>query len=173
MRRVVSAAMLLLAFSVGQDVLVACGDKFFLVGRGERFMRAYASLHPGNIVIYTGGRTATSKALGDARLQKYFSRAGHRVTLATDSAALGRALDSGSVDVVLTGLTEAIDLLPRVTAAASKPTLLPVEDRTNTASGTAQHQFAATLKTSDNINGFLAKIEGVMKARTPTSARTR
>jgi hypothetical protein len=170
MRALKLGAPLLFALWLGQDTLIACGDKFFLVGRGDRFARAYASLYPGRIVIYTGGTTSTSKALGDGRLQKYFTRAGHQVSVAPDATALERALESGSVDVVLAGLTEAIDLVTRVGTAASKPTLLPVADESRTPAP-SQHQFAATLKTSDKINGFLAKIETVMKARSASTTR--
>jgi hypothetical protein len=45
---------------------------------------------------------------------------------------------------------------------------MPVEDEKDGAAIT-RHQFVATLKTSDKINGFLAKIEGVMKTRTSTT----
>jgi Tol biopolymer transport system component len=171
MRRVLSIALLLGLCLAWQQGLLACGDKFFLVSRGDSFMRAYASLNPGTIVIYTGGSSAASKALADGRLQKYFSRAGHRVTVAKDQAALNEALQSAPVDVVMAGLNEAILLLPRVDALPSKPVLMPVEgagDRDGNA-----HQFTATLKTTDRINGFLAKVEGVMKTRaTPSSKRT-
>jgi len=84
MRKVLAMALLVGTCTMWQESLRACGDKFFLVSRGDRFARAYASLHPGTIVIYTGGNTDTSKALADGRLQKYFSRAGHRVTVARD-----------------------------------------------------------------------------------------
>ena len=171
MRTPLVVSMLLLTCWVGQESLLACGDKFFLVGRGDRFARAYASLYPGRIVIFTGGATPTSKALADGRLQKYFTRAGHQVLVAPDAAALDRALESGAVDVVLAGLAEAIDLIPRVDSASSKPTLLPVTDDSRGAAP-ARHQFAATLKTSDKINGFLAKIENVMKARSAPQRRS-
>ena len=46
MRKRLTLATLLLSFTIGPDVLFACGDKFFLVGRGDRFSRAYATLHP-------------------------------------------------------------------------------------------------------------------------------
>jgi hypothetical protein len=169
MRKVLTVVVLLGACSVWQDGLRACGDKFFLVSRGDRFARAYASIHPGTIVIYTGGTTDTSKTLADGRLQKYFVRAGHRVTVAKDQAALSQALDAAPVDVVLASLNEALVLVSRIDAAASKPVLMPVEgegDRTS-----ATHQFMATLKASDKINGFLAKVEGVMKNRTAPSPK--
>lgn len=169
MRRSLPIVILFSLCLMWQQGLLACGDKFFLVSRGDSFLRAYASLHPGTIVIYTGGATDTSKALADGRLQKYFSRAGHKVTVAKDQAALTRALDAAPVDVVLASLNEALTLVPRIDAVASKPVLMPVEgvgDRTATT-----HQFAATLKTSDRINGFLAKVEGVMKTRTTSSSK--
>lgn len=169
MRRVLAIALLLGTCSAWQDGLFACGDKFFLVSRGDRFARAYASLHPGTIVIYTGGTSDTSKVLADGRLLKYFTRAGHHVTIAKDQASLTQALQSAPVDVVLASLTEALGLVPRVDAASSKPVLMPVEgegDRTP-----ATHQFMATLKASDKINGFLAKVEGVMKNRPGSSTK--
>ena len=170
MRRILTV-MVLVACSAGQGGLLACGDKFFLVGRGDPFSRAYASLHPGSIVIYTGGPTATSKALGDGRLQKYFTRAGHRVTVARDSTALAKALDAGSVDLVLAGTTEALAMLPRIDSVSSKPTVMSVDDG-NPAMGTTRHLFKGTLKTSDKINGFLAKIEDAMKTRTSSAGRS-
>jgi hypothetical protein len=170
MRRFVALLALLCAYA-GQDAVLACGDKFFLVGRGDRFSRAYASLHPGSIVIYTGGTTAMSKALSDGRLQKHFAKAGHRVTLARDSAALATALQSSPVDIVLGSHAEVGDLLPRVTAASSKPALMTVEDDEQQSSDAQQLQVTATLKASDKINDFLAKIEGVMKKRSPAPAQ--
>jgi hypothetical protein len=151
--------------------LVACGDKFFVVGRGDKFSRAYASLNPGNIVIYTGGGSATSKALADGRLQKYFMRAGHRVQVAGNSEALTKALQSSSIDIVLADINEALLLVPGITVAASKPTLMPVESKEG-APSTLKHQFMATLKASDKINGFLAKIDTAMKDRMPAKGRS-
>lgn len=169
MRRILSIVMLFSLCLAWQEGLRACGDKFFLVSRGDSFLRAYASLHPGTIVIYTGGTTGTSKALADGRLHKHFSRAGHKVTVAKDQAALAQALQSAQVDVVLASLNEAIALLPRIDAVPSKPVLIPVEGESDRAA--SSHQFTATLKTSDRINGFLAKVDGVMKTRTPPSAK--
>lgn len=169
MRRLLTVACLL-TFALGHDTLLACGDKFFVVGRGDRFSRAYASLHPGRIVIYTGGGSATSKALADGRLQKYFTRAGHQVQLAEDSAALSKVLESESVDIVLADFGEALLLVPNVNATPSKPTLMPVEGKDD-ARG-PKHQFRATLKASDKINGFLAKIDGAMKERSAAKPRS-
>lgn len=169
MRKRLTLATLLLSFTIGPDVLFACGDKFFLVGRGDRFSRAYATLHPGHILIYTGGATTVSKGLRDARLHKFITRAGHQVVIASDRRELDRALKSGSVDVVVAGLGQAVDLVTEVGAAPSKPTLLPIEGDGADARTASQPQFAARLKSSDKVNRFLASIEEIMRVRPASS----
>jgi hypothetical protein len=169
MQKRLTLATLLLSFVIGPDVLFACGDKFFLVGRGDRFSRAYATLHPGQILLYTGGTTTVSKGLRDERLHKFITRAGHRVVIASDRAELDRALKTGSVDVVLAGLGQAVDLVTEVGAAPSKPTLLPIEGDGADAGAPPLAQFAARLKSSDKVNRFLASIEEIMRARPASS----
>jgi hypothetical protein len=174
MRKRLTLATLLLSFTIGPEVLSACGDKFFLVGRGDRFSRAYATLHPGHILIYTGGTTTVSKGLRNARLHKYITRAGHHVVLAADRGELDRALKSGSVDVVVAGLGQAVDLVSEVGAAVSRPTLLPIEGDGADAPAASQPPFAARLKSSDKVNRFLANIEEIMRVRpVPAAQRTR
>jgi len=169
MRKRLTLATLLLSFTIGPEVLLACGDKFFLVGRGDRFSRAYASLHPGHILLYTGGTTTVSKGLRDARLHKFITRAGHRVVIASDRVELDRALKSGSVDVVLAGLGQAVDLVKEVGAAPSRPTLLPIEGDGEDSAAASQPPFAAKLKSSDKVNHFLASIEEIMRGRPASS----
>jgi|SoiMetStandDraft_2_1073263.scaffolds.fasta_scaffold63825_2 hypothetical protein len=169
MRKRLTLATLLLSFTIGPDVLFACGDKFFLVGRGDRFSRAYATLHPGHILIYTGGTTTVSKGLRDARLHKFITRAGHHVVIASDRGELDRVLKSGSVDVVVAGLGQAVDLVTEVGAAPSKPTLLPIEGDGADAHTASQPQFAATLKSSDKVNRFLGSLEEIMRVRPASS----
>jgi hypothetical protein len=169
MRKRLALATLVLSCSIGSDVLLACGDKFFLVGRPARFSSAYATLHPGNILIYTGGTTAISADLRDARLHRYINRAGHHVVVASNRAELGRALESGSVDIVLAGLGQAVDLVSDVAAAPSKPILLPIEGKGADGRSKSTYQFAARLKSSDKINRFLAGIEDAMKTRPPAN----
>jgi hypothetical protein len=171
MHRTFVLVTLLLSLSVGQDILRACGDKFFLVGRGDRFSRAYASMHPGHILLYTGGTSEISQGLADARLHRFINNAGHRVLLASTRAELDRVLSSESVDVILADLEEAIGLMPRVTSAAAQPTLLPIEGKHASTPAASQHRFTARLKSSDRVNRFLAGIEDVMKARARGGAR--
>lgn len=164
MRRTVMLVGLLLLLSSVQDVLVACGDKFFLVGRGDRFSRAYNSLHPGNVLVYTGGTSQISRGLlADARLHRFMSRAGHRVLVASNRAELDAVLRSNPVDVVLSDLLQAVDLLPHVAAASSQPMLLPIAAAGMRPAST--DQFKVTLKSTDKVNRFLSEIENAMESR--------
>ena len=86
MRRFLVATVIVF-WSMPNVPLRACGDKFFQIGRGERFSRAYRSVHPGELVIYTGG-SPKEQGLADPRLRKHFTRAGHRVTLVHSAASL-------------------------------------------------------------------------------------
>jgi hypothetical protein len=171
MRRTLTFVTLLVSISLGQDVLLACGDKFFLVGRGDVFSRAYASLHPGSVVIYAGGTSEISKGLRDARMPKFLRNAGHRVLIVTDSRELEQLLRTESVDVILTDLRQAVDLEPRVVSAPSEPTLLPIRGKDRAGAASSPRRFAATLKESDNIKVLLDTIEKLMKARARSNAR--
>jgi hypothetical protein len=62
----------------------------------------------------------------------------------------------------------------RISGVARSKRAIPTRDEgrirsADRAAGT--HQFAATLKTSDKINGFLAKVENVMKNRASSSPK--
>ena len=166
MRKTLALVALLTALSSEAAVLSACGDKFFLVGRGDRFSKAYASLHPGDILVYTSTSGPAATLLRDARLHKHLARAGHRVTIADDAAALGRALRSKSFDIVLTHVHDAPDLTTKLGSLPFRPALLPiVADGDRSASDNAQHPAAMRLKASDNIKRFLTGVEDVLKAR--------
>jgi len=152
MRRWLVAAVVVLC-STPNVPLLACGDKFFQIGRGERFSRAYRSVHPGELVIYTGG-SPKGKGLADPRLQKHFTKAGHRVTLVNTAASLSTVLQSRAVDVIITDDSGSAAIATTPTAATSQPAVL-------------------VIKESDKIGGALSKIEDVMSDRTGKVARPR
>ena len=70
---------------------------------------------------------------------------------------------------MLAGLGQAVDLVPAVAAAPSRPTLLPIEGDGLDAAAASQPQFAARLKSSDKVNRFLASIEELMRGRPASS----
>ena len=124
MRRWIVATVVVLG-SMPHVPLFACGDKFFQIGRCETFSRAYRSLHPGELVIYTGG-SPKGKGLADPRLQKHFTKAGHRVTLVNSAASLSAVLQSRAVDVIITDDSSSAAIGTTPIAATSQPAVLVI-----------------------------------------------
>jgi hypothetical protein len=144
----------------------ACGDKFLLVGRGVKFQRAYAAIHPASIIIYAHPQRSAAKAIRDPRLQADLKQAGHRVVLVESDAALARALESGKVDLVLTDVADA-DLTSRQGATSpSRPTVLPVMyEPTREEAKEIESRYQCRLKSSDRVDRYLVTIDDAMKAR--------
>jgi hypothetical protein len=178
MRRTVVVTAIALSLFIGQHPLLACGDKFFLVGRADRHARLYAAMYPGTVIIYTGGTTTASKLLGDATLKKFVNRAGHRVVLAATPKDLERVMASVPADVIVAEYSEALALQPQLALRSSQPSVFSLVDE-RTPAVLRRHHFDAELTLSDklNVNHLLGKLDEVMKQRRETgrqaSARPR
>ncbi len=164
MRRVLILAVVLATLPSAWNVVQACGDKFFLVGRGDRFNRAYASLYPGTVLMYTQGAAATGKGIRNEQLQKNIKQAGHRVIVVASPAELAQAFRAGNVDIVLAEVPQAAAVVADAVEAPSRPTVVPV------AADAAQlpllpKPLVCRLKASDKTGRFLSEIEDTMKAR--------
>ena len=141
----------------------ACGDKFLMVGRGAKFQRVYASVHPGRVLIYARPSTDAKAAIRDPQLHKALRQAGHSVSVIEDWPLLEQALKSVPVDVVLVDVDEA-EKLQRVAAGSpSSPDALYVASPS--ASPALLKQFMCKLKASDRSVRFLDELENVMKGR--------
>ena len=149
----------------------ACGDKFLLVGRGVRFQRAYAAVHPANILIYARPTTSAKAAIRDPQFQKLLRQAGHAVSAIEDPVLLDHALRASSFDIVLVDNNAertAIDAL--VASAPSQPKALWVDTQAGIAKKGQQSQIVCDLKSSARPKDYLDKIEMIMKARAPRPA---
>src|SRR5262245_33753137 len=159
---IITAALLLPVTQPAQ----ACGDKFLLVGRGVTFHRAYAAVYPASIVIYAQPQRKAAKAIRDPRLQAELKLAGHRVALVENDEALARALEDGSVDLVLTDLADADQTARRTEISPGKPAVLPVMDeRTSQEARDVEARYQCRLKSSDRADRYLTTIDDKMKAR--------
>jgi hypothetical protein len=173
MRRFIALLVAVLATSTGWSVVEACGDKVLMVGRGARFQRAYASLHPGRILVYTS-RTGATAAIRDEQLHKNLTKAGHTLTIAESAGAFAAALQAGSVDLVLADVSEAPGVDSQAAATSSKPTVVYVLHEQDKAKAAALlKQYSCPLKAGDKANQYLAVIEDAMKARGGSSQRQR
>ena len=143
----------------------ACGDKFLLVGRGARFQRAYAAVHPANILIYARTVTSPDRAIRDPQLHKSLRQAGHQVSVIEDRGLFEHALQLTAFDIVLADLVEAPAIDALIGGAPSRPRVLYVEYPTGNRNKVLAAQFACELKAGDRATRFLDKIDTEMKAR--------
>src|SRR5262245_28675751 len=172
MRKLVAALIVAVGSTMAWNSVEACGDKFLLVGRGVRFQRAYAAVHPANILIYARSTTAADRAIRDPQFHKTLRQAGHQVSVIEDTALFQQALRVSSFDIVLADLTEAPTIDKLVVTAASHPRALYVEYPTGSTKELAS-QFMCELKSGDRATRFLDRIEDEMKARRTAAPASR
>jgi hypothetical protein len=157
-------AALAVGISAMYPVAQACGDKFLMVGRGAKFQRAYASVYPGNVLIYTRPSTDPKAAINDPQLQKALKQAGHSVSVIQDWTLLEQALKTVPVDVVLADVAEAPKLQPVMASSIAHAEPMYVAFPSSK-SAAVQKDVVCRLKSSDRPLKYLDEIENVMKAR--------
>src|SRR5262249_32305886 len=135
-------ALGLLSYS---SIAGACGDKFLVLGRGLRFERAHAAVHPGSILIYENKNLEDPKSGDD--LEKALKKAGHTIQTVDDVSKLDATLKSGKFDLVLLNLSDATLLEEQIIKSPSKPAVIPIiYNRTGTEVAAAGKQYDCILK---------------------------
>lgn len=162
-------ASFVVALAVGisamYPVAQACGDKFLMVGRGAKFQRAYASVYPGKLLIYTKPSSDPKTAIRDPQLLKALRQAGHTVSIIDgDWTLLEQAVKNGALDIVMLDVADAPRLQPVVAASLTHPEAMYVMSRSKQ-SAPADKDLSVRLKSSDGTLKYLEEIENVMKAR--------
>jgi hypothetical protein len=166
MTRAVAAtvAFLVVGCIASQDVS-ACGDKFLLLGRGVRFQRAYAAIHPAAILIVIPAKSVKAAAVRDSRLTSALKMAGHRVDVVKVSQ-LQEALAGSRYDIILAERADTMGVRNGLAAASKKPAIIGVIEDSGTADGTAARLgLDAVLKTPQSLPDILRLLDDVMKAR--------
>jgi len=160
-------AALVVALSVSvpaiYPVVGACGDKFLMAGRGAKFQRAYASVYPGKVLIYSQSSKNAKTAIRDPQLHKALRQAGHTVSIIDDWTLFENALRSGPVDVVLVDVAEVSRLQPLVASSVAHPDPMYVVSSNNAAPACAG--LNCRLKSSDKPLKYLEEVESVLKTR--------
>jgi poly-gamma-glutamate capsule biosynthesis protein CapA/YwtB (metallophosphatase superfamily) len=166
MRRCAVAVACIAIVAIGSQVLSACGDKFLLVGRGVRFDRAYAAVHPASILIVLPPKSVKSAAVRDERLLTALKMAGHRVDTVQRPANLTEALGRSRHDIVLAERADASAVRSAATDGAGKPSIVGVlEDPSSAALTAARRDLEYVLKTPDSLAHILNLLDDVMQAR--------
>jgi vacuolar-type H+-ATPase subunit F/Vma7 len=145
----------------------ACGDKFLLVGRGVRFQRAYAAIHPASILIVLPPKSVKSAAVRDSSLVTALKMAGHRVEVVQQPANLFDALGRSRHDLVLAERADASAIQEAAAGTGQqKPSIVAVLEQPSAAELTAaRQQLEYVLKTPQSLLQILNLLDDVMKAR--------
>ncbi len=155
--------LVLLGLLVVEAIASACGDKLMLV-MGSRFSQINPS-HPAAILVYAG-QSASATLMRSFQSQPAFRKAGYRFQLVEDSAGLDNALKAGKYDVVVADVSEASDLSQQVSAAASKPVLLPVAFKASKQEQSAAlKKYHCLLKAPGNTDNYMDAIDHAMELK--------
>src|SRR5262249_37360692 len=123
------AAVVTLA-ALGSETLSACGDKFLLVGRGPRFQRAYAAIHPASILLVLPPKSVKSAAVRDSALANALKMAGHRVDTIQLPAPIAERVGRSKHDIVLAERADAGAVRAALAASQTQPAIIAVVEDT-------------------------------------------
>jgi len=159
--------------ALGAQTLSACGDKFLSVGRGPRFQRAYAAIHPASILLVLPPKSVKSAAVRDSALATALKMAGHRVDTIQLPAPLADAVGRSKRDIVLAERADAGAVRAAVATSQMQPAIVAVVE------DTPAHDTAPTidesgyvLKTPLPLVKILNLLDDVMKDRAAAARRS-
>ena len=129
MKRRIALAGLVAAAALwtGKDLL-ACGDKFLVVGRGTRYQRP-KNARAASIVIYANPSTGLPAAFKSMPLESVLKHEGHRFATVETLQQLSTLLAGGRFDVVLAAGADAGEVEKIVGANPDAPIVLAVCDK--------------------------------------------
>lgn len=151
--------------TLNNDVL-ACGDKFLVVGPGVRYQHIQASAHPASVLVFADPDSTNPSAVKDMQLQTALSLAGHAATVVKTEAELAEALKTGTYDIVLADLGSAALIGHIVASAPSQPIFLPVVYEATKEQLTAvRTEYGCLVKAPARSGYFLAAIDEALDVR--------
>ncbi len=165
--RAPALALLLISGTAICGDLLACGDKFLVVGRGTRFRRASIPRSPAAILVYANPASNLPVALANVPVEATLSKAGYRPTTVSSAEEFDRALRRGGWDLVLVDVAEGRDLNGRV-PADNAPAVLPVVyNPTRMEWKQARRQYPAVLRSPTKTQAFLDTVDEALSLRRP------
>jgi hypothetical protein len=165
MKKLAFAVGILSCAAVLSGDLLACGDKFLVVGRGSRFSRAGMARQGANILVYAGPSSTLQKSLERAEPDVTLVKAGYRPTLAQGIGQLDLALRQGGWDLVVADLTDSAEVRGRLNGG-NAPVILPVLlNATGTEIALAKKDFQRILKGPVKSQAFLLAVDDALAAR--------
>jgi hypothetical protein len=127
--------------------------------------------HPALILAYPG-QSASAPLIRNLQLQPLMKKVGHRFQVVEDAAGLDNALKAGKYDMVMADVAIASEISQHLSAAASKPVMLPVAFKASKEEqSAAQKKYHCLLKAPGDVENYLAAIDQAMDWKLKTVAR--
>ena len=159
------SATLAIALAFASKPVLACGEGAFNAGKGLPY-QGYLAPRPATVLVYANPDPTASDTDRNA-LYAGLTKAGHKLTMVKDPAALASALRERHYDVVITAF-DAVDTVQAATAdagnAGGKTALLPVVARSDRDSPQLRGHFDAFLVDGASIGQYLKVISKALPA---------
>lgn len=156
------------ALAVAPTRLSACGEGMINAGKGLPY-QAYLAPRPATVLIYASPDPTATDADRSA-LYAGLQKAGHKLTVVGDAAALAAALRDRHYDVVITAF-DAVDTVATATAdaggSAAHTTLLPVVARQDRNLPQLHSRFDAFVVDGAGLGQYLKMISKSLASNTP------
>lgn len=156
------AAFLAALVATAPDVL-ACGDKFLVLGRGIR-SRIPKAARPASIVLYVRPGSNVADSARKMKLQPSLAQAGHTVRVASSEPELVAALRGGT-ELVLVDLAGLPAVADQAQALAPAARVLPLVDKRADDVKAAQARFAHPILVPSAPAAYLKVIDSALHAR--------
>jgi hypothetical protein len=163
MRRQSLAIGLVALFGAGMGTdLLACGDKFLVIGRGTRFQNAAVPRPPATILIYANPASTLPNALGNVAIDATLSKAGYRPTVVASAEELDKALRQGGWDLVVADVADGRALRSRL-QGSDAPFILPVVyNPSGSELAQLREDFQRVLRAPTKRQSFLESIDDAL-----------
>jgi hypothetical protein len=122
MRKRTSAMAVAVVLAGASAVGLACGDKFLVPGRGVRYAGRAPMREGATILLFVRPGSAMEAAFRASNVEARLRSAGYKPMLVSSDEQFAAAARSGSWDVVVADLMDAVTM----PAAASSSSVLPV-----------------------------------------------
>ena len=164
-KNMLGCVALAIAMAFASTPTLACGEAMINAGKGLPY-RGYLAPRPATVLIYASPDPTASDADREA-LYAGLTKAGHKLTVVKDAAALAGALRERHYDVVITAF-DTVDAVQMATAdagsSASKTALLPVVARSDRDSPQLRGHFDAFVVDGASLGQYLKMIGKALSA---------
>ena len=154
----------------GADLL-ACGDKFLVVGRGTRYQRPKGA-RAASVLFYASPASGLAAALKAMPVESALRREGHRGTSVETLEELSTALAGGHFDVIFADAADVSGVERILGGHPDAPTLLPFCDGAKGASAVSAKKGDACVVGPPKERSLLEAIDQAVDRRDRNAAKT-